>query len=147
MELIIFCGVQCSGKSTFYKQHFSNSHARINLDMLRTRKKEGDAFLAFIDEVRPVVIDNTNPLCEDREKYITIAKARGYRVTGYQFKIPLSVALQRGNKRKDQKEVPAFIIKNTMGKIQPLTLSEGFDQIYEVSSSGEAVAIASTQSI
>ncbi len=143
MELIVFCGIQCAGKSTYYNQHFSSSHARINLDTLKTRKKESAVFSSLIEELRPALIDNTNPLYEDRAKYISLAKARGYRITGYQFNTPLAVALQRSNNRKDQKKVPTFVIRNTLKIIQPLSLSEGFDQIFEVGSTGEATSIAS----
>lgn len=39
-EAVIFVGVQGSGKSTFYRERFFDTHVRINLDMLRTRLKE-----------------------------------------------------------------------------------------------------------
>jgi len=141
MELIVFSGIQCAGKSTFYNKHFSNTHYRINLDTLKTRKRESAEFSMLIDESRPVVIDNTNPLFEDRQRYIALAKSRGYRVTGFQFRIPLSIALQRSKLRRGQKEVPAFVIRNTLNKIQPLAFSEGFDQIFEVGCNGETVAV------
>ncbi|MCB9352743.1 MAG: ATP-binding protein, partial [Lewinellaceae bacterium] len=32
MEGILFIGIQASGKSTFYKERFFNSHLRISLD-------------------------------------------------------------------------------------------------------------------
>ncbi len=143
MDLIVFSGIQCAGKSTYFNRHFADSHSRVNLDTLKTRKKESAVFSSLIEESRPVVIDNTNPLFEDRTKYIALAKERGYRVIGYQFKIPLSVALQRSKMRKNQKEVPAFVIRNTLNKIQPLSLSEGFDQIFEVGSDGEAIPVTS----
>ena len=40
MQMVIFIGAQASGKSSFYRQRFSDSHIRINLDMLRTRCRE-----------------------------------------------------------------------------------------------------------
>jgi len=39
MEAIIFIGIQATGKSTFYKDNFFKTHIRINLDMLKTRKR------------------------------------------------------------------------------------------------------------
>lgn len=41
MEAIIFCGIQATGKSTFYRQHFFDTHLRISMDQLHTRNKEG----------------------------------------------------------------------------------------------------------
>jgi transcriptional regulator with XRE-family HTH domain len=37
VEAIIFVGIQASGKSTFYRERFFDTHLRINLDMLKTR--------------------------------------------------------------------------------------------------------------
>ncbi|HWE94100.1 MAG TPA: hypothetical protein VG269_09070 [Tepidisphaeraceae bacterium] len=39
MEAVIFCGVQGSGKSTFFRERFFDTHLRLNLDMLRTRHR------------------------------------------------------------------------------------------------------------
>lgn len=40
MEMIIFTGIPASGKSSFYKELFFNSHLRISMDLLNTRNKE-----------------------------------------------------------------------------------------------------------
>ncbi|HEV7348839.1 hypothetical protein [Telluribacter sp.] len=40
MQAIIFCGLQATGKTTFYRDHFLKTHIRISLDMLNTRNKE-----------------------------------------------------------------------------------------------------------
>ncbi|WPQ66349.1 hypothetical protein SIO70_15935 [Chitinophaga sancti] len=67
MEAIIFCGIQASGKSTFYSEHFFNSHARISLDLLNTRNRE-DIFLhACFSTHMPFVVDNTNPTRAERQ--------------------------------------------------------------------------------
>lgn len=70
MEGIIFIGIQASGKSTFYKQHFFNSHVRISLDLLNTRNKENQLLDKCLELHQRVVIDNTNPAKSDRKKYI-----------------------------------------------------------------------------
>ena len=44
MQLIIFTGVQASGKSSFYLLNLYHSHLRINLDMLKTRHRENIIF-------------------------------------------------------------------------------------------------------
>ena len=36
MQLIIFMGIQASGKSSYYLLNLAHSHLRINLDMLKT---------------------------------------------------------------------------------------------------------------
>ena len=36
MEMILFVGLPGSGKSTFYKNHYFNTHLRISNDLLKT---------------------------------------------------------------------------------------------------------------
>ena len=40
MEAVIFSGLQGAGKSSFYLARFFTTHVRINLDMLKTRRRE-----------------------------------------------------------------------------------------------------------
>ena len=62
MELIIFIGCQASGKSTFFKRYFSDTHIRLNLDMLKTRHRERILFQACLAAKQKCVVDNTNPI-------------------------------------------------------------------------------------
>ena len=49
MEAVILCGVQGSGKTTLYRDRFLETHARISLDLLRTRAREA----AFQQAAKP----------------------------------------------------------------------------------------------
>ena len=40
MEALIFAGIQGSGKSACYRERFFDTHARISLDLLKTRHRE-----------------------------------------------------------------------------------------------------------
>ncbi|HEX6427542.1 MAG TPA: ATP-binding protein, partial [Niastella sp.] len=75
METIIFCGIQATGKTTFFKEKFFKTHIRISLDQLNTRNKEQKFIETCILTQHPFVVDNTNPTKEEREKYISVAKA------------------------------------------------------------------------
>lgn len=75
MEMILFIGGQAAGKSTFYQQHFRDTHVRINLDMLRTRHREAILLEACLRMKQPFVVDNTNPTPEDRQRYIPLASS------------------------------------------------------------------------
>ena len=76
MEAVILCGVQGSGKTTLYRDRFLETHARVSLDLLRTRAREA-AFLRTCLETRmPFVVDNTNPTVAERARYVD-AGARG----------------------------------------------------------------------
>ncbi len=94
MQLIIFIGVQASGKSTFYKQHFYNTHLRLNLDMLKTRHRENMLFEACLASKTKMVIDNTNPTKEDRVRYMQRAKDTGFKIVAYYFETDLKGTLE-----------------------------------------------------
>ena len=78
MQLIIFMGIQASGKSSYYLLNLAHSHLRINLDMLKTRHREKLIFEAGLASKTKMVIDNTNPTPADRARYIASAQAAGF---------------------------------------------------------------------
>lgn len=132
MEAIIFIGIQATGKSTFYKDNFFKTHMRINLDMLKTRKREDLLLEACIKAKQPLVIDNTNPSVIDRKKYIDIAKAAGFKVIGYYFQSSIGDAILRNEKRTGKEHIPLVGIKSTHAKMQLPNKEEGFDKLYYV---------------
>ena len=85
MEAVIFIGIQGAGKSSFYRERFFNTHIRINLDMLKTRHRERILLKACVEAKQPFVVDNTNVRIEERAKYIELAKAAQFHLTGYYF--------------------------------------------------------------
>ncbi len=95
MEAVIFIGIQASGKSTFYQERFFKTHVRINLDMLKTRRREDILLDACLQAQQPFVVDNTNVLRREREKYIQKAREAGFHVIGYYFETSLPDALRR----------------------------------------------------
>ena len=132
MQLIIFTGIQASGKSTFYQQYFSSTHLRINLDMLKTRHRENIIFEAGLASKTKMVIDNTNPDDESRARYIQRAKDAGFEVIAYYFETDLSSALKRNNQRKGKAYIPEIGVRVTYKKIQVPHLNEGFSEIFQV---------------
>ena len=80
-EAVIFTGVQAAGKSTFYRERFFETHVRINMDMLRTRRRERLLLDACLAGRQPFVVDNTNVLAAERARYIEPARAAGFIVT------------------------------------------------------------------
>ena len=40
VQLVVLCGAQGAGKTSFYRYRFFETHVRVNLDMLRTRARE-----------------------------------------------------------------------------------------------------------
>jgi predicted kinase len=132
MEAVILVGVQGAGKSTFYRDRFFDTHVRINLDMLGTRKREQLLLAACLDAGQSFVVDNTNPQASDRAKYIAPARAKGFRVIAYFFDVPLRDAMHRNNQRKLRKKIPPVAVAGTYKKLEPPRKNEGFDQIFTV---------------
>ncbi len=132
MQAIIFIGVQATGKSTFFKERFADTHMRINLDMLKTRHREEILVNACLLARQSFVVDNTNPRIEDRQRYIIPAKAANFEVIGYYFSSNLSALLQRNQQRQGKERIPEAGIRAAFNKLQIPTLGEGFDKLYYV---------------
>ncbi|QKJ30714.1 AAA family ATPase [Mucilaginibacter mali] len=132
MEAVIFCGIQATGKTTFFKEKFFKTHMRISLDQLNTRNKEFKFVETCIMTNHPFVIDNTNPSRAERAKYIAIAKTNRFKVTGYYFSSKLADALERNNQRTGKEKIPEIGIKGTFKKLRLPSIDEGFDELYYV---------------
>ena len=132
MELVLLIGLQASGKSTFCKQRFFESHVRINLDMLRTRHREKRLMQVCLEIGQPLVVDNTNPSVEDRRMYIALGKEAGFRIVGYYFRSAIDDALRRNGDRPDDQQVPERGVRGTHGRLEVPSVSEGFDRLYYV---------------
>jgi predicted kinase len=132
LEAIIFTGIQGSGKSTFYQQRFFHTHLRINLDMLRTRRREDILINACIRAGQRFVVDNTNPTRESRQKYIAAGKTAGFRLVSYYFIPDLEAAIRWNAERTGRQRVPDKAIHATLRKLEVPSYNEGFDEVYTV---------------
>jgi len=133
VEGVIFIGLQASGKSSFFREKFYTTHIRLNLDMLKTRRREDILLDACIKAKQPVVIDNTNPTIDVRKKYIIAFKQAQFRIIGFYFQSKLSVCLARNKQREGRARIPDVGIKGTYNKLSLPNLAEGFDELYYVS--------------
>ena len=133
MEALIFCGAPGAGKSTFLKDQFFDTHVRISLDLMRTRKRERLFLETALRAGQRLVIDNTNPTAENRRVYIEAAKAAHFLVVGYYFTAGFEETLERNNRRTGRARVPEAAIKSFLAKLERPRRSEGFDRLYQVS--------------
>jgi predicted kinase len=131
-QAVIFIGVQATGKSTFFKERFADTHVRINLDMLKTRHREKLILEACIKAHQNFVVDNTNPTIEDRQRYMVPARAANFEVIGYYFQSQLNATLLRNQQRVDKQRIPMAGVVAAYRKLQVPTLEEGFDKLYYV---------------
>jgi predicted kinase len=132
MEAVILVGIQASGKSTFYKERFFDTHVRISRDLLRTKNRESQLLDTCIRTQQPFVVDNTNPLAEERARYILPAQAARFRVVCYFFRTETRAAIARNNKREGRARIPIPGILGTYKKLNEPRPEEGFDEIYLV---------------
>ncbi|GAA4444353.1 hypothetical protein GCM10023156_02550 [Novipirellula rosea] len=130
MEAVVFTGLQGSGKSSFFKERFFATHVRISLDLLRTRNRENRILEVCIETQQRFVIDNTNPTCDERAKYIGKSRDSGFRVIGYYFRSKVDDCLRRNKERTDR--VPEVAILSTAKKLELPKLDEGFDELWYV---------------
>ena len=132
MEAVIFIGIQGSGKSSFFKERFFSTHVRISLDLLKTRFREQAILEGCLRTEQRFVIDNTNPTRDERQKYITAAKASRYEVTGIYFQSRVADCLQRNRERSESCRVPDVAILSTAKKLEIPSWDEGFDRLIYV---------------
>lgn len=127
MEAIIFVGLQASGKSSFYRERFFATHVRISLDLLRTRYRERRLLSLCLETRQPFVVDNTNPTCDDRRRYIDAARSAGFSIVGYYFSGRIGECLVRNQQRSQP--VPDVGILATARKLQIPSMDEGFGSL------------------
>jgi predicted kinase len=138
MEAVIFIGIQGAGKSSFFRERFFDTHVRINLDMLRTRRREELLVAACLEAGQSFVIDNTNTLPSDRARYLEPARAAGFRTVAYFFEASLREAMQRNNLRAGQQKIPAPAVAAAFKRLVPPSADERFDEIYTVKLTAES---------
>lgn len=132
MEIIIFCGIQATGKTTFFVEKFFKTHIRISLDQLHTRNKEQQFMDTCFATQQRFVVDNTNPTRADRAKYISIAQSHKFKVIGYFFQSKISDALGRNSQRSGKEYIAEIGIKATFSKLELPAYEEGFDELFFV---------------
>ncbi len=136
MEAVLLMGIPGSGKSTFCKERFFETHIRINLDMLRTREREKLLFDACLNAKQPLVVDNTNPSAKDRSRYIIPAKIQHFRIIVFYLSVGIDEALERNAQRPKSTRVPAVGVRSIRNRIERPLLNEGIDERYYVRMGG-----------
>jgi len=135
VELVILCGLQACGKSTFRRDRFPE-HVVVSKDLmpnnrrreLRQRRLVSDA----LAEGRSVVVDNTNPAPADREPLVAIGRAYGASVEAYYFEADFNTCVERNAARAGREVVPYVGLVDVARRLTPPAAGEGFDAIWHV---------------
>jgi predicted kinase len=129
MQCVIFTGLPGCGKSTYFKERFFDTHIRVNLDMIKKRKREQELIEGIINARMPFVVDNTNITIKRRERYFKLLENKHYNILSVYFDIPLEICFERNKLREEKKRVPEFVIKQFANKIEKPTLHESFNTL------------------
>ncbi|ATB50100.1 ATP-binding protein [Corallococcus macrosporus] len=141
MDLVLFVGLQGSGKSSLYRQRFEATHVHVSKDLwphavrkeARQRRYVAEALAAG----RSVVVDNTNPSQEVRAPLIALGREYQARILGYYFASNLEDCLARNALRQGRARVPEVALRATVKQLQRPRLEEGFDSLYYVTIDAE----------
>ena len=136
MECVILIGLPASGKSTFFRERFAETHDHVSKDVLRNNRRPQRRQEQLIAESlaagRSVVVDNTNPSVAVRRPLLDVARTYRAEVVGYFFVTDARDALRRNRAREGRERVPDVAIFTVRKHLQAPTPGEGFDRLYAV---------------
>jgi predicted kinase len=145
MELVIFVGLQASGKSTFFRGRFAATHERVSKDLFRNNRnrnrRQRELVEAALGAGCPVVVDNTNPTVQERRLLIELGRQFGARMVGYSFESGVRECLARNARREGKARVPDVAIFATAARLVPPSREEGFDELYRVRLDGPSFEV------
>ena len=141
-ELVIFVGLQASGKSTFFRDWFAATHTHVSKDLFRNNKnrnrRQAQLIEAALQEGKSVVVDNTNPTAEERRPLIELGRRYGAKIVGYYFESEVRRCLERNRQRTGKARVPDVALYATAKKLVRPSYLEGFDELFYVRITGDS---------
>lgn len=137
MEMILFVGLPGSGKSTYYKNHFFNTHLRISNDLLKTKNRT-KRLLDFCNETdMSFVVDNTNVTKAERSFFIQTVNGWKQKIVirCIYFNCNVETCIERNRNRSGNDRIPDCAIFSKAKLFEVPVMEEGFDEIVAI---GEA---------
>lgn len=146
MEMILFAGLPGCGKSTYYKEHFFNTHLRISNDLLKTKNRSARLLDFCFETKMSFVVDNTNTTKEVRSKIIqacdeaAVKQKEPIKKICYYFECDSKICLERNENRTGKDKVPKQAIFSKAKEFEIPELEEGFDKMYIIDSTGTIIS-------
>ena len=145
IELIIFVGLQGSGKTTYYDKHFASTHVHVSKDRMPNNRRPERRQQLLVREAlkagKSVVLDNTNPSPASRAAVLELGRELNAKLVCYYFDVPKQVCVARNKARVGKARVPDVAIYVTASKLKPPLPEENFDEIYVVEADGTATLL------
>lgn len=133
LELLIFVGVQASGKSTYFRDRLAATHVHVSKDLMPNTRNRDAKQEQMIEQAlaggRSVAVDNTNPTPASRAPLIALGRRHGARVVACYFETAVKDAVARNRQREGKARVPDVAIFVTAKKLVPPSFDEGFDEV------------------
>jgi len=136
MQAVVLCGIQASGKTTFFRDRFLDTHVRISRDLLRTAHRERRFLELCLETGQPFVVDKTNATPEHRRPYVEAARAAGFGVIAWLLEIDAAEAVARNARRDPARRVPVAAVLGTRKELVPPTREEGFEELWRAEADG-----------
>ena len=139
-EVVVLVGLQASGKSTLYRARFSGTHALVSRDLFRNNRRparrQRELLAEALSRGRSVVVDTpTRPSPTAQRCWGWRASAvRGRRAS---TSSPTWAPRSRAARRDGRARVPVPAILATRKRLEPPSLAEGFDRLFEVEPDGQ----------
>lgn len=132
MQALLFIGIPGAGKSTFYRSRFFDTHLRINLDQLNTRRRETILLRACIESKTRFVWDNTNSTRAARAPLLAELQRARFKAFAFYFEPDFAASRARNSKRTGRARVSDIGLKSVAAQLQKPGYDEGFAAIFSV---------------
>ena len=139
LDVVILCGSPGSGKSTFYWTKLKPlGYERVNQDTLKTREKCLKVASMYLNEQKPVAVDNTNADPDTRAVWVELGRKYKIPIRCVYFTAPVklcehndTVRALAGNNFNPEKRVilPHSAFAGFRSRFQEPSITEGFQDI------------------
>jgi len=135
-ELVVLVGLPGSGKSSFYRERFAETHLQVSKDLMKNVRGRQQRVVELVDQAlaagRSVVVDNINATVADRAALLAVGRAHQARLVAYHVDTEVRVCVARNRSREGRARVPDVAIFAARKRFTAPTAAEGFDAVFRV---------------